>query len=79
MVLIKKANRKWWICIDYTNLNKVCPKDSYPLLMIDRLVDTTSSLNIIYFMDAFFGYNQIQMAKEDEEKMAFITNYSLHH
>ena len=57
VVLAKKANEKWQICINYTYLNKACLKDSYTLSMIDRLVDATSSFDIMSFMDAFSGYN----------------------
>ena len=78
VVLVKKASRKWQICIDYTNLNKANPNDSYPFLMIDRLVDATSGFGIMSFMDSFFGYNQIRMTEEDEKKMAFITNHGLY-
>ena len=42
VVLVKKANGKWRMCVDYTNLNRACPKDSYPLPSIDQFVDTTS-------------------------------------
>ena len=54
-------------------------KDSYPLPMIDRLVDATFGFGIMSFMDAFFGYNQIRMTKEDEEKIALITNCGLYY
>ena len=74
VVLIKKANEKWRMCIDYTNLNKACPKDSYPLPSIDQLVDATLGLQLMSFMNAFLGYNQIQMAKDNEEKMSVITD-----
>ena len=50
--------------VDYTDLNKACPKDSYPLLMIDRLVDVTFDFGIMSFMDAFSSYNQIWMVPE---------------
>ena len=65
VVMVKKAMGKWRICIDHTNLNKACPKDSYSLLMIDQLIDVTSGFRMLSFMDAFSGYNQIRMAKED--------------
>ena len=80
----------WWICagqesqrevayvhFDFTDLNKACPKDSYPFLRIDQLVDATAGHELLSFMDAFSGYNQIRMALEDEEKTAFITNQGL--
>ena len=78
MVLVKKANGKWRMCIDLKKLNKASPKDSYPLPRIDQLVDATSGHELLTFMDAFSNYNQIRMAPEDEEKIAFITNYGLY-
>ena len=66
------------MCIDFKKLNKACPKDSYPLPRIDQLVDATSGHELLTFMDAFSGYNQIRMAPEDEEKTAFITNHGLY-
>ena len=77
VVLVKKVNGKWRICIDHTDLNKACPKDSYPLPSIDHLVDATSGFNLMSFMDAFSGYNQIRMAEEDEERTAFITSWGI--
>ena len=74
VVLINKANRKWKMCIDYTDLNRAYLKDSYPLPSIDQLMDATSGFRLMSFMDAFSGYNQIRMAPEDEEKTAFITD-----
>ena len=57
VVMVKKANGKWRMSIDFTDLNKVCPKDSYPLLCIDQLVDSTAGHKLLSFMDAFSGYN----------------------
>ena len=74
MVMVKKANGKWRMCVDFIDLNQACPKDSFPLPRIDQLVDLIARHKLLTFMDAFFGYNQIQMAKEDQEKTAFITN-----
>ncbi|XP_073103292.1 uncharacterized protein [Elaeis guineensis] len=78
VVLVKKANEKWHMCIDFTDLNKAYPKDSYPLSQIDQLVDATSEHELFTFMDAFFGYNQIWMAPEDEKKIVFITDSELY-
>ena len=78
VVMVKKANEKWRICIDYTDLNRACPKDSFPLLKIDQLVDATSGHRLLSFMDAFAGYNQIRMAPEDEEHTAFMTPKGLY-
>ena len=75
--MIKKVNDKWRIYIDY-NLNKVCPKDSFSLLRIYHLVDATSGHQLLSFMDAFMGYNHIQMVLKDEEKTAFIIDKDLY-
>ena len=65
IVLEKKANGKWRICVNFTDLKKACPKDSFPLPRIDQLVDSTARHKLLMFMDAFSGYNQIKMAEED--------------
>ena len=77
VVMVKKANGKWRMCIDFTDLNKACPKDSYPLPCIDRLVDSTAGHQLLSFMDAFSGYNQIKMDEADQEKTSFITSQGL--
>uniref|UniRef100_A0A2N9FJJ2 Uncharacterized protein n=1 Tax=Fagus sylvatica TaxID=28930 RepID=A0A2N9FJJ2_FAGSY len=77
VVMVKKSNGKWRMCVDFTDLNKACPKDSYPLPRIDQLVDSTAGHKLLSFMDAFSGYNQIQMEEEDQEKTAFITSRGL--
>jgi len=71
---VKKANEKWRMCVDFTDLNKVCLKDSFSLPRIDQLVDSTAGHRLLTFMDAFSGYNQIKMAEEDQEKTSFITS-----
>ena len=70
---MKKANGKWRMCVDFTDLNKACPKDSYPLPNIDALVDSASGYKMLSFLDAFSGYNQIKMHPRDECKTAFMT------
>ena len=57
VVRVKKGNGKWRMCVDFTDLNKACPKDSFPLPRIDQLVDLTTRHKLLNFMDAFFGYN----------------------
>ncbi|XP_058068779.1 uncharacterized protein LOC131218114 [Magnolia sinica] len=57
VVLVKKANRKWWVCVNYSDLNKAYPKDSFPLPQIDQLVDSTTGHELLSFLDAYFGYN----------------------
>ena len=73
VVLVKKANGKWQLCIDFTDVNRACPKDSFPLPRIDLIVDTTAGHKLLSFMDAFSGYNQIKMDPSDQEKTSFVT------
>ena len=73
VVLVKKANDKWKLCIHFTNINRVCPKDSFPLPQINLIVDTTVGHELLSFMDAFSGYNQIKMDPNDQEKTSFVT------
>ena len=73
VVLVKKENGKWRLCIDFTNVNRACPKYSFPLPRIDLIVDATASHELLSFMDAFSGYNQINMEPNDQEKTSFIT------
>ena len=61
------------MCVDYTDLNKACPHDAYPLPNIDRLVDGAAGNKVLSFLDAYSGYNQIPMAVSDMHKTAFIT------
>ena len=78
VVLVKKANGKWRMCVNFTDLNKACLKDNFPLPRIDQLVDSTAGHKLLTFMDAFSGYNQIKMAEEDQEKTAFIMSQGLY-
>ncbi|CAL8994056.1 unnamed protein product [Prunus brigantina] len=77
-VLVKKSDGTWRMCQDYTNLNKACPKDSFPLPRIDQLVDATAGHELLSFMDAYSGYNQIFMHPTDREHTAFITDRGLY-
>ena len=77
VVMVKNSNGKWRMCVDFTNLNRACPKDSYPLPRIDTLVDSTARHELLNFMDAFSGYNQIKMNEEDQEKTSFVTSQGL--
>jgi len=64
------------MCVDFTDLNKACLKDSYPLPSIDALVDSVSGCRMLNFMDAFSGYNQIKIHPRDECKTLFMTELS---
>ena len=79
VVLVKKANGKWRVCVDFIDLNKACSKDSFPLPRIDQLMDSTAVHKLLTFMDAFSRYNQIRMAEEDQEKTSFITSQGLYY
>ncbi|KAK0585667.1 hypothetical protein LWI29_032085 [Acer saccharum] len=78
VVLVKKKNNQWRMCVDFTDLNKACPKDSFPLPRIDQLV-ATAKHETLSFMDAYSGYNQIKMHKPDEEKTTFTTDQGLYY
>ena len=73
VVLVKKANVKWRLCIDFTDVNRACPKDNFPLPRIDLIVDATAGHELLSFMDAFSGYNQISMDLDDQKKTSFVT------
>jgi len=79
VVLVQKSNGKWRMCTDFTDLNKAWPKDSYLLPSIDMLVDGVAGCDLLSFMDAYSGYNQIPMHPGDVEKTAFrgsLSNFS---
>ena len=73
----KKGTTILRMCVDYTSLNKHCPKDHFPLPRIDQIIDSTAGCERLSFLDAYSGYNQIRMRKEDEEKTAFITPHGV--
>ncbi|CAL8174607.1 unnamed protein product [Prunus armeniaca] len=76
---IREATYPVWLAnSDYTDLNKACPKDSFPLPRIDQLVDATAGHELLSFMDAYSGYNQIFMDPADSEHTAFITDSGLY-
>ena len=72
-VVVKKKNGKWRVCIDFTDLNKACPKDPFPLPRINQLVDSASGHARLSFLDAFQGYHQIPMNAADQDKTTFFT------
>ena len=77
VVMVKKSNGKWRMCVDFTDLNKACPKDNYPLHRIDTLVNSMARHELLNFMDVFSSYNQIKMSEEDQEKTSFVTSQGL--
>ncbi|GJW66428.1 hypothetical protein Tco_0120852 [Tanacetum coccineum] len=76
-VMVKKHDDSWRMCVDFKDLNKACPKDGYPLPKIDWKVESLCRYPFKCFLDAYKGYHQIQMAKEDEEKTSFITSQGI--
>jgi hypothetical protein len=71
----EEKNGKWRMCTYFTNLNKYCPKDSFPLTRIDQIVDTAMGSKTMALLDYFLGYHQIWLCKDDEEKTSFITPF----
>ena len=78
-VVVKKKNDKWRVCIDFTDLNKVCPKDPFPLPRIDQLVNATVHHSRMSFLNAFQGYHQIPLALDTQEKTLFVTPIGNYH
>jgi hypothetical protein len=76
-VLVKKKNGKWRMCIDYTSLNKACPKVPFPLPRIDQIVDSTAGCELLRFLDAYSGYLQIKMKESDQLATSFITPFGM--
>ncbi|GKE89790.1 hypothetical protein Tco_1567265 [Tanacetum coccineum] len=70
-VIVKKSDEGWRMCVGFTDINKACPKDCYPQPEIDWKIESLSGFRLTYFLDAYKGYHQIQMAEEDEDKTAF--------
>jgi hypothetical protein len=76
-VLVRKRNsNEWRMCVDYTDLNKQCPKDPFGLLRIDQVIDSTAGCDLLCFLDCYSGYHQIAIKEEDQEKTAFITPFA---
>ena len=77
--MVKKKSGKWRVCVDFTDLNKACPKDPFPMSKIDQLVDATIGHSRMSFLDAFQGYHQMPLALDDQEKTAFVTPIGNYH
>jgi hypothetical protein len=65
------------MCIDYTGLNKACPKNEYPLPRICQILDSTMTCELLSFLDAYLNSHQISLATDDEEKISFITPFGI--
>jgi hypothetical protein len=76
-VLVKKKNGKWRMCVDYTSLNKACPKVPFPLPRIDQIIDSTAGCELLCFLDGYSGYHQIKMKESDKLATSFITLFGL--
>jgi hypothetical protein len=63
------------MCIDYSGLNKHCPKDPFPLPRIDQVIDSTAGAELLCFIDAYSGYHQIRMKESDQKATSFITPF----
>ena len=74
-VLVLKKNKQWRMCIDYTSLNKACPKDPFALPRIGQVIDSTPGCELLSFLDAYSGYHQIKLNPADRLKTAFITPF----
>jgi hypothetical protein len=75
VVMVQKKSGKWRMCIDFTSLNKACPKDNFPLPRIDKIVDSAAGCEVMSLLDCFSGYHQIYMKEEDKASTSFITPF----
>jgi hypothetical protein len=73
--MVQKKSGKWRMCIDFTSLNKACPKDNFPLPRIDKIVDSAAGCEVMSLLDYFSGYHQIYMKEEDKASTSFITPF----
>jgi hypothetical protein len=74
-VLVRKKNNEWRMCVDYTDLNKHCPKDPFGLPRIDEVMDSTAGYELLSFLDCYSSYHQIALNKDDQIKTSFITPF----
>jgi hypothetical protein len=75
IVMVQKKSGKWRMCIDFTSLNRACPKDNFPLPRIDKIVDSAAGCEVMSLLDCFSGYHQIYMKEEDKASTSFITPF----
>jgi hypothetical protein len=77
VVMVQKKSGKWRMCIDFTSLNKACPKDNFSLSRIDKIVDSAAGCEVMSLLDCFSGYHQIYMKEEDKASTSFITCFGV--
>jgi hypothetical protein len=75
VLVLKKNNNEWRMCVDYTNLNRHCPKDPFALPRIDQVIHSTAGCVLLSFLDCYSSYYQIALKEEDQIKTAFITSF----
>jgi ferredoxin len=77
VVMVPKKNGNMHMCIDCTKLNKACPKDPYPLPMMDIIIDQAAGCEMLSLLDCFSGYHQVWIRREDETKTGFTTPFGI--
>ena len=79
VLVLKKNNNEWRMCVDYTDLNKYCPKDPFGLPRIDQVIDSTAGCVLLSFLDCYSGYHSIALKEEGQIKKAFIIPFGHMH
>jgi hypothetical protein len=79
VLVCKKNSNEWRMCVDYTDLNKHCPKDPFGLPWIDKVIDSTAGCDLLCFLVCYSGYHQIAIKEEDQEKTVFITPFGAYY
>jgi hypothetical protein len=79
-VLIQEKNMvEWRLCVDYTDLNKHCPKDPFGLPRIDQIIDLAAGSTLLSFLDCYSDYHRIALKEEDQSKTSFITSFGAYY
>jgi hypothetical protein len=79
LILVQKNMAEWRMCVDYTDLNRHCPKDPFGLPYIDQIVDSIARSALLSFLDCYSGYHQIALREEDQSKTSFITPFGTYY